>query len=112
MQIIVFYITQCRRDVLRWGKNIEAGHKKAKRRAGTMVYNSASSLETLVSLAICYNADQRWKNQSIVYFGTDKLLFLLQVGYLYLTNVERLEEIMRHMGFDAEDITPRPVNSK
>ncbi|KAG6550832.1 hypothetical protein Mapa_007628 [Marchantia paleacea] len=74
-------LTEEEKDVLRWGKNLEAGHKKARRRAGTMVYNSASSLETLI-------------------------------GYLYLTNVGRLEEIMSHMGFDAEDITPRLGNSK
>ncbi|KAL3682812.1 hypothetical protein R1sor_000834 [Riccia sorocarpa] len=59
-------------DILRWGKNVEAGHKRAKRRAGTMVYNSASSLETLV-------------------------------GFLYLTNVERLQEVMSQLGFCCEN---------
>lgn len=38
------------RDVLRWGKNIETGQRRASRRAGTKAYSSASSLETLVSL--------------------------------------------------------------
>lgn len=37
-----------RRDVLRWGRNIDAGNRSARRRAGGAVYNSASSLETLV----------------------------------------------------------------
>ncbi|KAL2611525.1 hypothetical protein R1flu_023217 [Riccia fluitans] len=74
-------LTEEEKDVLRWGKNIEAGHKRAKRRAGTMVYNSASSLETLI-------------------------------GFLYLTNVRRLEEVMGHLGFGIEDITLRPVNSQ
>lgn len=36
------------RNVVRWGKNIETGQRRATRRAGAAVYSSASSLETLV----------------------------------------------------------------
>ncbi|GMH03752.1 hypothetical protein Nepgr_005591 [Nepenthes gracilis] len=58
------------RDVLRWGKNIISAKTKTKKRAGLEVYNSASSLETLV-------------------------------GYLYLTDVKRLEDIMSRLGFSV-----------
>jgi ribonuclease-3 family protein len=64
-------LTEEEKDVLRWGKNQDSGNRGARRRAGGLVYNSASSLETLI-------------------------------GYLYLKNVERLEEIMELMGFTAE----------
>ncbi|KAJ0075118.1 hypothetical protein Patl1_33467 [Pistacia atlantica] len=37
------------RDVLRWGKNIISAKTQTRKRAGTAVYNRASSLETLVS---------------------------------------------------------------
>ncbi|XP_031104324.1 uncharacterized protein LOC116007728 isoform X1 [Ipomoea triloba] len=56
------------RGVLRWGKNVGSGKTRTKKRAGVAVYNSASSLETLI-------------------------------GYLYLTNMQRLEEIMLKLGF-------------
>ncbi|KAI7983549.1 hypothetical protein LOK49_LG15G00916, partial [Camellia lanceoleosa] len=35
------------RDVLRWGKNIGSAKTWTKKRAGVVVYNRASSLETL-----------------------------------------------------------------
>ncbi|CAM6105824.1 unnamed protein product [Calypogeia fissa] len=65
-------LTEEERDVLRWGRNVDAGNKTARRRAGGSVYNSASSLETLI-------------------------------GYLYLTNVERLQEVIELMGFTSDD---------
>jgi hypothetical protein len=37
------------RDVVRWGRNIETGQRRASRRAGSKAYSSASALETLVS---------------------------------------------------------------
>ncbi|KAL8043351.1 hypothetical protein ABFX02_09G114300 [Erythranthe guttata] len=63
------------RDVLRWGKNIGSSKTRTKKRAGSAVYNRASSLETLV-------------------------------GYLYLTNVQRLDEIMEKIGFSIDINTP------
>ncbi|KAG6727689.1 hypothetical protein I3842_02G137600 [Carya illinoinensis] len=65
------YLSEEERDVLRWGKNIGSAKTRTKRRAGSAVYNRASSLETLV-------------------------------GYLYLTNVKRLEEIMLKLGFTTD----------
>ncbi|KAG5104203.1 hypothetical protein JHK82_041173 [Glycine max] len=65
-------------DVLRWGKNIVSSKTKTKKRAGAAVYNRASSLETLVS------AFKPW------------------VGYLYLTNVNRLEKLMLELGFSVD----------
>nr|GMC70883.1 Ribonuclease III domain-containing protein [Ipomoea batatas] len=62
------FIYQFFRGVLRWGKNVGSGKTRTKKRAGVAVYNSASSLETLI-------------------------------GYLYLTNMQRLEEIMLKLGF-------------
>nr|XP_027073995.1 uncharacterized protein LOC113698385 [Coffea arabica] len=63
------FLSEQERDVLRWGKNVGSSKTRTKKRAGVAVYNRASSLETLVS----------W--------------------LLYLTNVERLEEIMLMLGF-------------
>ncbi|KAL2243240.1 UNVERIFIED_CONTAM: Mini-ribonuclease 3 [Sesamum indicum] len=69
-------LSQEERDVLRWGKNIGSSTKtKTKKRAGSAVYNRASSLETLV-------------------------------GYLYLTNAQRLDEIMEKIGFSTDTSTP------
>ncbi|KAK4427331.1 Mini-ribonuclease 3 [Sesamum alatum] len=68
-------LSQEERDVLRWGKNIGSSKTKTKKRAGSAVYNRASSLETLV-------------------------------GYLYLTNVQRLDEIMEKIGFSTDASTP------
>ncbi|XP_011072508.1 uncharacterized protein LOC105157745 [Sesamum indicum] len=69
-------LSQEERDVLRWGKNIGSSTKtKTKKRAGSPVYNRASSLETLV-------------------------------GYLYLTNAQRLDEIMEKIGFSTDTSTP------
>lgn len=42
------FLSDEEQDVLRWGRNVKMGHKRATRRAGTAVYNSASSLETLI----------------------------------------------------------------
>jgi ribonuclease-3 family protein len=64
------YLLEEERDVLRWGKNSGSGKTRTKKRVGVAVYNSASSLETLV-------------------------------GYLYLTNTKRLEEIMLKLGFSC-----------
>lgn len=65
------FLTSDERDVLRWGKNLETGQRHARRRAGAAVYNSASSLETLI-------------------------------GYLYLTNQQRLQELMAKVGFSDD----------
>eukprot|EP00252_Welwitschia_mirabilis_P007243 TRINITY_DN1843_c0_g1_i3.p3 TRINITY_DN1843_c0_g1~~TRINITY_DN1843_c0_g1_i3.p3 ORF type:complete len:102 (-),score=22.60 TRINITY_DN1843_c0_g1_i3:18-323(-) len=62
------FLTEEERDIVRWGRNIESGKTKTTRRAGSAVYNRASSLETLV-------------------------------GYLYLTNVDRLDAVMKKLGF-------------
>ncbi|KFK38723.1 hypothetical protein AALP_AA3G151500 [Arabis alpina] len=42
------FLTKKERDVLRWGKNIGSVRTRSRRRAGTAVYNKASSLETLI----------------------------------------------------------------
>ncbi|KAF7814148.1 mini-ribonuclease 3 [Senna tora] len=65
------FLSDQERDVLRWGKNIVSSKTRTKKRAGSAVYNRASSLETLV-------------------------------GYLYLTNVNRLEKLMRELGFSID----------
>eukprot|EP00850_Spirogloea_muscicola_P006944 SM000034S12698 [mRNA] locus=s34:253115:255176:- [translate_table: standard] len=36
------------RDVLRWGRNVTTGQRRAKGRAGSAIYSSATSLETLI----------------------------------------------------------------
>ncbi|KAF6174882.1 hypothetical protein GIB67_026370 [Kingdonia uniflora] len=64
------YVSEEERDILRWGKNIDSGKTRTTKRAGVVVYNSASSLETLV-------------------------------GYLYLTNVKRLDRVMLKLGFSS-----------
>ncbi|CAN1827218.1 Mini-ribonuclease 3 [Linum perenne] len=58
------------RGILKWGKNVGSAKTRTRRRAGSAVYNRASSLETLV-------------------------------GYLYLTDVNRLDEVMQKLGFSA-----------
>ncbi|XP_031248359.1 uncharacterized protein LOC116106154 [Pistacia vera] len=68
------YLSAEERDVLRRGKNIISGKTRTKKRAGTAVYNRASSLETLV-------------------------------GYLCLTNANRLEEVMGKLGFSTGSST-------
>ncbi|KAK4267322.1 hypothetical protein QN277_024117 [Acacia crassicarpa] len=65
------FLSEQERDVLRWGKNIGSSKTRTKKRAGSAVYNRASSLETLV-------------------------------GYLYLTNVNRLEKLMSELGFSID----------
>ncbi|CAK8535907.1 unnamed protein product [Lathyrus sativus] len=69
------FLSDQERDVLRWGKNIVSSKTKTKKRAGSAVYNRASSLETLV-------------------------------GYLYLTNVNRLEKLMLELGFSVDSSMP------
>ncbi|CAI8584149.1 unnamed protein product [Vicia faba] len=69
------FLSDQERDVLRWGKNIVSSKTKTKKRAGSAVYNRASSLETLV-------------------------------GYLYLTNVNRLEKLMLELGFSVDSSKP------
>ncbi|KAK3426756.1 hypothetical protein EUGRSUZ_F03129 [Eucalyptus grandis] len=64
------YLSEGERDVLRWGKNVGTAKTRSRKRAGTAVYNRASSLETLI-------------------------------GYLYLTNVKRLEDVMLKLGFST-----------
>ncbi|CAN1286650.1 hypothetical protein LINPERPRIM_LOCUS19369 [Linum perenne] len=63
------------RGILKWGKNVGSAKTRTRRRAGSAVYNRASSLETLVTLFL--------------------------VGYLYLTDVNRLDEVMQKLGFSA-----------
>ncbi|KAK8935881.1 hypothetical protein KSP39_PZI013707 [Platanthera zijinensis] len=58
-------------NVLRWGKNKSSSKTKITKRVGVAIYNSASSLETLI-------------------------------GYLYLTDVNRLEELMYKLGFSTD----------
>ncbi|XP_024394223.1 uncharacterized protein [Physcomitrium patens] len=65
------FLTDEERDVVRWGKNIETGQRRASRRAGSKAYSSASALETLI-------------------------------GYLYLTDHPRLEELMTKVGFNVD----------
>lgn len=65
------FLTDEERDVVRWGKNIETGQRRASKRAGSKSYSSASALETLI-------------------------------GYLYLTNQQRLEELMAKVGFNVD----------
>ncbi|XP_020583716.1 uncharacterized protein LOC110026869 isoform X2 [Phalaenopsis equestris] len=65
------YLTEEERDVLRWGKNKSSNKTKTTRRVGVAIYNSASSLETLI-------------------------------GYLYLTDVKRLEDLMFKLGFSTD----------
>ncbi|XP_022891344.1 uncharacterized protein LOC111406261 isoform X3 [Olea europaea var. sylvestris] len=84
------YLSQEERDVLRWGRNIGSAKTRTKKRAGVAVYNRASSLETLVSYLGSFA--QRKRN-------------CIWVGYLYLTNVQRLEEIMVKLGFSADAST-------
>ncbi|KAK9131143.1 hypothetical protein Sjap_011630 [Stephania japonica] len=43
------YLSEEERDILRWGRNIDSGKTRSKKRAGVAVYNRASSLETLVA---------------------------------------------------------------
>lgn len=64
------FLSKDERDVLRWGKNINTAKTRTKKRAGSAVYNRASSLETLI-------------------------------GFLYLTNVNRLEKLMLKLGFST-----------
>ncbi|KAF8025702.1 hypothetical protein BT93_F2514 [Corymbia citriodora subsp. variegata] len=64
------YLSEEERDVLRWGKNVGTAKTQSRKRAGTAVYNRASSLETLI-------------------------------GYLYLTNMKRLEDVMLKLGFST-----------
>ncbi|XP_020698752.1 uncharacterized protein LOC110111295 isoform X2 [Dendrobium catenatum] len=65
------YLTEEERDVLRWGKNKSSNKTKTTKRVGVAIYNSASSLETLI-------------------------------GYLYLTDVKRLEDLMYKLGFSTD----------
>lgn len=65
------YLTEEERDVLRWGKNKSSNKTKTTKRVGVAIYNSASSLETLI-------------------------------GYLYLTDVKRLEDLMFKLGFSTD----------
>eukprot|EP00249_Psilotum_nudum_P014206 c24721_g1_i3 orf=105-686(+) len=62
------FLSEDERNIVKWGRNIQSGQKRATRRAGAAVYCGASSLETLI-------------------------------GHLYLTNVNRLEEVMSKLGF-------------
>ncbi|XP_030525644.1 mini-ribonuclease 3 [Rhodamnia argentea] len=64
------YLSEEERGVLRWGKNVVTAKTRSRKRAGSAVYNRASSLETLI-------------------------------GYLYLTNVQRLEDVMLKLGFST-----------
>ncbi|KAJ8440593.1 hypothetical protein Cgig2_028722 [Carnegiea gigantea] len=64
------FLSEEERDVLRWGKNINAAKTRTTKRAGVAVYNRASSLETLI-------------------------------GYLYLTNPKRLDDMMSKLGFSV-----------
>eukprot|EP00850_Spirogloea_muscicola_P000032 SM000001S04434 [mRNA] locus=s1:179730:181768:- [translate_table: standard] len=75
------FLTEGERDVLRWGRNVTTGQRRAKGRAGSAVYSSATSLETL--------------NPRIGY----GLVCGVAVGYLYLTDKQRLEELMAQLGF-------------
>ncbi|KAM7254612.1 hypothetical protein ACFE04_003992 [Oxalis oulophora] len=52
------YLTQEERDVLRWGKNIGSAKTKTRRRAGSAVYNRASSLETLIGYLYARNVNR------------------------------------------------------
>ncbi|CAN0878012.1 Mini-ribonuclease 3 [Linum grandiflorum] len=58
------------RGILKWGKNVGSAKTRTRRRAGSAVYNRASSLETLI-------------------------------GYLYLKDSNRLDEVMQKLGFSA-----------
>jgi hypothetical protein len=56
---LIWWLWGLHRDVVRWGKNIETGQRRASRRAGAATYSSASALETLVSfqsLVLIYGA--------------------------------------------------------
>eukprot|EP00897_Mesotaenium_endlicherianum_P008932 jgi/Mesen1/8067/ME000432S07355 len=74
------FLTPDERAVVRWGKNVSSGNRKAKGRAGNLVYASASALETLI-------------------------------GYLYLTDSARLDEVMGEMGFACNSASLLPGGS-
>ncbi|OMO70825.1 hypothetical protein CCACVL1_18650 [Corchorus capsularis] len=63
------FLSNDERNVLRWGKNITSAKTKTKKRAGSAVYNRASSLETLVSIPVLCS----YSEIVIVYFMFDSL---------------------------------------
>jgi ribonuclease-3 family protein len=111
------FLTEEERDVVRWGKNIETGQRRASRRAGAATYSSASALETLVSfqsLVLIYPLSSLY---TMVFQMLIMLILLIfenvdpnvqvmwlhmQIGYLYLTNQSRLEELMAKIGFSVD----------
>lgn len=96
-----YMINHICRDILRWGRNIVSSKTRTRKRAGIAVYNRASSLETLVcnTLKLCiilfYAAICVEANCHIV--G----LVFCKIGYLYLTNFKRLEQLMFQLGFTS-----------
>lgn len=40
------------------------------------------------------------------------MAYVFQIGYLYLTNVGRLEEVMELMGFNAEEASLEEISQR
>ncbi|MFQ6644775.1 hypothetical protein Gotur_019778 [Gossypium turneri] len=100
------FLSNTERDVLRWGKNINSAKTRTKKRAGAAVYNRASSLETLdLPCCICIE---------FCHCKPSKIMYDM-IGYLYLTNVNRLEKLMVRLGFStgaSAEMILKEINGK
>ncbi|VVA97532.1 unnamed protein product, partial [Arabis nemorensis] len=65
------FLTKQERDVLKWGKNIGSVRTRSRRRAGTAVYNKASSLETLIGYLYLTNGKRLEKIMQKLGFSSD-----------------------------------------
>ncbi|GMN37002.1 hypothetical protein TIFTF001_006468 [Ficus carica] len=107
------YLSEHERNVLRWGKNIGSAKNRTKKRAGTAVYNRASSLETLVSSLVpcvfskfsmnAFNLHSAVTNKlNSIKVNTTPCVYHVEIGFLYLTDAKRLEEVMLKIGFSTD----------
>ncbi|CAH8316253.1 unnamed protein product [Eruca vesicaria subsp. sativa] len=65
------FLTKEERDVLRWGKNLGSARTRTRRRAGSAVYNKASSLETLIGYLYLTNGKRLEKIMQKLGFSSD-----------------------------------------
>ena len=99
------------RDVIRWGNNAKISIPKRFGKSGThaKTYRAATAMECLVSyvrglyIALCASSlcSQVARLSHAVSMHV-KTQMVLQIGFLYLTDMQRLQELVTYLGFGVK----------
>lgn len=99
------------KDVIRWGNNAKISIPRRFGKSGShaKTYRAATAMECLVSCvrgfylalyatSLCFQV-ARLSHAVSMYVKTQ---MVLQIGFLYLTDMQRLQELMTYLGFGVK----------